>query len=545
MKFTTEPNVETKINRMKARVRWSHPLVVQRQIDQTHLDIADGHNQDPEFSFLVLGDSGTGNHRGDNPQRRVAEAMLEYEQECRFTLHTGDVVYLVGSKEQYPENFIQPYREWLVGGSNPGAICYDQMVFKKPFFPVLGNHDYYDLPWWASVASGVTQPLRKLLVSRLDLDVGWHGSFQGDAFARAFFDYLQGVPEARLAEHFDSHYTGKPPKAKKALPQSRCLCYTPGEFTRLPNRYYSFRYGGIDFFALDSNTFNQPLPIPNTAAGQQQRLALRQRRRELEEERSRLLMEAAGMDGDDKGRVGSSQGSTEDLTGEADRLPDIYTDLEQLEEQISDIDKQLSSSSSVAVDFEQLNWLQQKLIESWQTPEVRGRILLFHHPPYVTEATKWYQGQTLAVRANLRQVLQGVAEVVGPLAPNRPLVDLVITGHAHCLEYLQTKDTGCADSHINWLICGGSGFSLRRQRPEGADLREPGTTQTVARSHLYIGRAGRGSHRQRPYSFLKVDVKTDSPARIVLRPFVVEKKQGQWTHYAKDPIEIPLQIQAK
>lgn len=542
MKFTTEPNVETKINRMRSRVRWGHPSVVERQIDQTRLEIADGHNQDVEFSFLVLGDSGTGNHRGDNPQRRVAEAMLEYEEECRFTLHTGDVVYLVGSKEQYPENFIRPYREWLIGGDNPSAICYDQMVFKKPFLPVLGNHDYYDLPWWVSVASGATQPLRKLLVSRLDLDVGWHGSFQGDAFARAFFDYLQGVPEAKLAEHFDSHYTGTAPAGGEALPQSRCLCYTPGAFTRLPNRYYCFRYGGIDFFALDSNTFNQPLPIPNTAEGRQQRQALRQRRQDLEAERSQLLMQAAGMNGDGAEGAQKTAGGT---SGDADPLPDIYTELEQLEEQISDIDKQLSSSGSVAVDFEQLNWLQQQLIESWQTPEVRGRVLLFHHPPYVTEATKWHQGQTLAVRANLRQVLQGVADAVGSLAEDRPLVDLVITGHAHCLEYLRTEDTGCADRHINWLICGGSGFSLRRQRVEGPELREPGSSQTVARSHLFVGRTGRGSQRKRPYSFLRVDVKAGNPAQIVLRPFVVEKHQGQWHHYAKDAIEIPMQLQTK
>ncbi|MBD0335468.1 MAG: metallophosphoesterase [Cyanobacteria bacterium Co-bin13] len=517
MKFTTEPNVETKISRMKTRVRWSHPQILQRRIDQTTLEIADGHSQEPGFSFLVMGDSGTGNHRGDNPQRRVAEAMLGHQEDCRFALHTGDVVYLVGSKEQYPENFIRPYREWLLGGDNPKAVCYDQMVFKKPILPVLGNHDYYDLPWWVSAASGLTSPLRKLLVARLDLDVGWHGSFQGDAFARAFMDYLQGVPEGQLGAHLDRHY-----QAETA--QGRCLCYTPGEFTRLPNRYYTFRYGGIDFFALDSNTFNEPLPIPNTAEGRQYRAELRDRRDSLEEERSQLLMQATGMGGEPD--------------SDPDDLPEIYTELEQLEEQIADIDKQLSSSDKVIVDFDQLKWLQQRLIQSWQNPEVRGRVLVFHHPPYVTEATKWYQGQTLAVRANLRQVLQAVAAQVGDLAQGRPLVDLVLTGHAHCLEYLKTEDTGHADSHINWLICGGSGFSLRRQRPEGPKLEEGEPSRTVARSHLYLGRTGRGSARKRPYSFLRVDVGAGYPPQITLRPHVVEKHQGAWSAYAKETIEV-------
>lgn len=516
MKFTTEPTVETKINKMKARVRWQHPLIAQQEIDQTRLQIDDGHSQEPDFSFLVIGDSGTGNHRGDDPQRRVAEAMLAHEPDCRFMLHTGDVVYLVGSSEQYPENFIEPYREWLLGGDDPKAIGYDQMIFKKPILPVLGNHDYYDLPWWVSIASGASGSLRKLLRSRLDLDVGWHGSFQGDAFAKAFLDYLQGVPEWQLAAHLERHYTA-------TTDTGRCLCYRPGEFTRLPNRYYTFRYGNIDFFALDSNTFNEPLPIPDTAEGDQYRQHLRERRQTLDTERNELMMAATGV------------GATTEPG--ADPLPDIYTELEQIEEQIQDIDKQLSASNTLVADFEQLNWLRDRLFHSWKSPEVQGRIVFFHHPPYVTEATKWHQGQTLAIRHNLRQVLQGVAQEVGDSSQERPLVDLVITGHAHCLEYLRTGATGYPDSHLNWLICGGSGFSLRRQRPEGSNLPE-GERAVVARSHLYLGRSGRGSRKKRPYSFVRIDVRAEAPAHIVLRPFVVEKAEGKWGSSALSAIAL-------
>ncbi len=80
--------------------------------------------------------------------------------------------------------------------------------------------------------------------------------------------------------------------------------------------------------------------------------------------------------------------------------------------------------------------------------------------------------------------LDAVAKEIGSLNQGRPLVDLVLNGHAHCLEHLETMDTGHADSHIHWLVCGGSGFSLRRQRIEGADLMEE--NRLVARSHLLL-----------------------------------------------------------
>jgi hypothetical protein len=34
-------------------------------------------------------------------------------------------------------------------------------------------------------------------------------------------------------------------------------------------------------------------------------------------------------------------------------------------------------------------------------------------------------------------------------------------------------DTGHADRNLNWIVCGGSGYSLRRQRNEGQELSEP------------------------------------------------------------------------
>ncbi|NET36672.1 MAG: hypothetical protein F6K19_32365 [Cyanothece sp. SIO1E1] len=142
-----DPPIATKINQMQARVRWQHPVMLDRGIDQTRMVLDDGQADSQDFSFLVIGDSGSGPHPNHHPQRRVAEQMLPHHQDCRFLLHTGDVVYQVGSSEQYPDNFIKPYREFLVGGEQPDRIAYDQMLFRLPFLPVLGNHDYYNLPF--------------------------------------------------------------------------------------------------------------------------------------------------------------------------------------------------------------------------------------------------------------------------------------------------------------------------------------------------------------------------------------------------------------
>ncbi len=461
--------------------------MVKQIILNSRLVLEDGQTDNSEFSFLVVGDSGSGKHRGHNPQRQVAELMLPHHHESSFMLHTGDVIYLVGSSEYYQQNFIQPYREFILGTEDHKGIAFDQMVFKLPILPVPGfdqmvfklpilpvpgNHDYYNLPILLSLASLTTLPIRRLLRSRLDLDVGLHGSGTGDAYARAFLDYLKALQlPGELISHLDQYYTAK-------TDTGRCLCYEPGHFTRLPNRYYTFRYGGIDFFALDSNTFNDPPPLPKTKEGDADRRLLEKRREDLEQQKSQIIEKSAKL--------------RPENPSEADQLDDFHAKMSQIEEIIVDIDKQLATDKTTLTDTEQLDWLKQRLIESWNNSEVRGRVIYFHHPPYVTEATKWQQAQTLIIRDRLRGVLDAVAKEIGSLTQGRPLVDLVLNGHAHCLEHLETMDTGHADSHIHWIVCGGSGFSLRRQRIEGADLMETfgNENRLVARSHLFIGRNG-------------------------------------------------------
>lgn len=523
MEFVYDPPIAVKIQKMKQRVRWQHALITERGIDQTELIVDDQQRDSPEFSFLVIGDSGSGAHRGHNPQRRIAEMMVQQGEDCRFILHTGDVIYLVGSSEYYFKNFIEPYREFLVGGDRPKQVKYDRIVFNLPFLLVPGNHDYYDLPLLYGILAQTALPIRYLLHSRLDFDVGWRGSQQGKAYAQAFLDYLLAIEnETALAQHLDRHYTAEGTRG-------RCLRYQPKQFTRLPNRYYQFRYGGIDFFALDSNTFNAPIPLAKDAEGRAQRRKLEQQRLEVQQQQQQLMQTLMRLN--------------PNLPDELEQLDDCRTKLEQLEEIEKDINKQLIVSPSTVVDTEQLDWLQQRLIESWFTDEVRGRVLFFHHPPYVTEATKWHQGQTLAVRQRLRSVLDQVARAIGNKAQGRPLVDLVLNGHAHCLEHLRTGDTGYADAHTNWIVCGGSGYSLRRQRQEGPDLFEEESgglrkLRSVANSLLYVGRSGRGTRKHRPYSFLRIDVQDGMPPKFVVRPYVAEYYRREWYERSLPAFEI-------
>lgn len=510
MNLATEAGAATKIRRMAERVRWGHPELLRQGIDPCRLAIEGDPGEPAAFAFLVLGDSGTGRHRRDSPQRRVAEQLLAHGGDARFLLHTGDVVYQVGSSEQYSNNFIRPYREWICGGDDWRRLRYDQLVFRVPFLPVPGNHDYYDLPLPLGLLAGLTAPLRRLLRSWIDLDVGWHGSFVGQAWARAFLDVLADVPEHHLDEHLARTRSA-------TVDGAPCLLYRPGHFTRLPHRHYTFRWAGVDVFALDSNTFNQPLP-----RGPQGEDELRRRRRVLDADREALLR---ALD------AGAASAAADD-----DTLDDQAAKAEQLDEQIRDIDKQLASGASARagrspeVDEAQLDWFAEALIASWRNPAVRGRLLVLHHPPYVSEASKWDQGQTLAVRARLRLALDRVAAALGDLPAGRPLLDLAFSGHAHCLEVISTGDTGHGDAGIPWVICGGSGYSLRRQRPQGPDLCEgpAGDQHVVAHSRLFLGRSGRGSALRRAYSALRVEVAAGMPLRITLTPLVAEKVAGRW-----------------
>jgi hypothetical protein len=92
MKFVSDPPISVKIRKMKQRVRWGDPVIVERGIDQTRMVLDINESDNPEFSFLVVGDSGAGPQRGHNPQRQIAELMLSQRDTSDFVLHTGDVI---------------------------------------------------------------------------------------------------------------------------------------------------------------------------------------------------------------------------------------------------------------------------------------------------------------------------------------------------------------------------------------------------------------------------------------------------------------------
>ncbi|MBW4517644.1 MAG: metallophosphoesterase [Timaviella obliquedivisa GSE-PSE-MK23-08B] len=439
MDFLSDATVSEKMRVMEQKVRWGDRSMTQQNIDQTRLVLDDDQVASPNFSFLVLGDTDAGLPTQQNPQWEIAKALLPHLKTSRFTLHTGDVTYPLGAAEFYLNQFLTPYRDLLLDGKQPSSNS--PLVFHSPFFPVPGNHDYYDLSPIPKLAATLLKPLRHWVKIGSD----WSSSGYGRDYAEAFLDCLDHLPLGKpLNQHLQRYYTAQ-------TETGRCLRYQPNQFTRLPNRYYTFQYGGIAFFALDSNTFNKH-----------------------------------------------------------------------------------------EIDHAQLNWLQQHLIDSWHQPNIRGRVIYLHHSPYTTESMHCDQPEVLMVRHQLRYMLDRVAKEIKPLIQNQPLVNLILSGHSHCLEYIRTLDTCHADSHLDWVVCGGSGASLRRQRQSGSQLMEmigqKGVQhiQVVAQSQLYVGRQRQGRQEQNPHTFLRIDVQEGTPPRFVLRPFVVQKRQ-QWISYPLEP----------
>ena len=121
-------------------------------------------------------------------------------------------------------------------------------------------------------------------------------------------------------------------------------------------------------------------------------------------------------------------------------------------------------------------------------------------------------------------------------------MDLVLSGHAHCLEVLRTHDTGHADSEINRVICGGSGYGLRRQRREGPRLMEThgdGSEKHIASSDLYIGRDWQPADGRDAYSGLRVDIEAGRPLTIRLTPLVSCRVDRDWSDQDLVPFTLP------
>jgi len=75
------------------------------------------------FSFLALGDSGTGS------AEQIQLAQLMESEPASLLLHTGDIAYPSGSYWNYDRHYLGVYQA---------------MMRRIPFYPCPGNHDHYD-----------------------------------------------------------------------------------------------------------------------------------------------------------------------------------------------------------------------------------------------------------------------------------------------------------------------------------------------------------------------------------------------------------------
>jgi len=471
---------------LSEQVRWKHPLITNSAIDQTRMVIADAPVGESSFSFIVIGDTDAGAkaRKGKSAasfSEAFAEQLLAHMGDSRFLLHTGDITYPTGSYQNYLSGFLFPYRQLFSHLPKSPAYGEADIVSKLPLLPVPGNHDYarpvrntrYGYRLWRFVCDRLRETL--------NIDLGCYGGEGGEAYGKTFLDNLAALTPEQLKQHLAAHYsatggsaTGDGTHSDKEKETSSCLHYQAGQFTRLPNRYYTFRYGGVDFFALDSNTWN-------------------------------------------------------------------------------------TASEAVGFDFEQLDWLEEVLVRSWTAADVTHRIVYLHHSPYTTESSRWQQSETLWVRRHLRATLARVKERLGRSQKDlavTPLLDLVISGHAHCLEHLKTSGNKQADTYIDWLVCGGSGIDVRSQRKaDTADILETlcldgrRYLEIVASSVLYAGIKRRGHQRKHFHSFVRIDVQPQKAQKLRVVPFIVssdgEAGAGRLKTQQLQPLEIRENLKAR
>ena len=78
-----------------------------------------------DFSFGVIGDFGIG-----TPAARANLRRLSQDPRLDFAITTGDNAQIYGTEEEYRSFVLGPLRE---------------LIATKPFWPSVGNHDYYNL----------------------------------------------------------------------------------------------------------------------------------------------------------------------------------------------------------------------------------------------------------------------------------------------------------------------------------------------------------------------------------------------------------------
>ncbi|MEV0177425.1 metallophosphoesterase [Streptomyces sp. NPDC050803] len=119
----------------RTRSRW----VAQRAAAGAPADKVVRREEADRFSFLVIGDTG----EGDDPQYAVVPGFLKVGQDTSFAVLASDVIYPVGSADDYAGKFFRPYQD-----------------YRAPIYAIPGNHDWYeDLGAFMRVFCGDAPPL--------------------------------------------------------------------------------------------------------------------------------------------------------------------------------------------------------------------------------------------------------------------------------------------------------------------------------------------------------------------------------------------------
>ncbi|WP_406437761.1 metallophosphoesterase [Streptomyces sp. NBC_01613] len=119
----------------RTRSRW----VAQREEAGAPVDKVIRRADADRFSFMVIGDTG----EGDDPQYAVVPGFLKVSQGTDFAVIASDVIYPVGSADDYATKFFRPYQD-----------------YQAPIYAIPGNHDWYeDLGAFMRVFCGDAPPL--------------------------------------------------------------------------------------------------------------------------------------------------------------------------------------------------------------------------------------------------------------------------------------------------------------------------------------------------------------------------------------------------
>ncbi|NEE05940.1 metallophosphoesterase [Streptomyces sp. SID7499] len=184
----------------RTRSRW----VAQRAASGAPADKVIRRDDPDRFSFLVIGDTG----EGDDPQYAVVPGFLKTGQDTRFAVLASDVIYPVGSADDYDTKFFRPYQD-----------------YRAPIYAIPGNHDWYE-----------------------DLD----------GFMRVFCDDAPSLPPEPRPRPFTRAWLRsllwhRPrPDAGHHLPEARRLRSAPEQQAVQPGPYWAIDAGPVRIVGIDT-----------------------------------------------------------------------------------------------------------------------------------------------------------------------------------------------------------------------------------------------------------------------------------------------------